>query len=247
LSASAPTRNFTTADSWPDGLFHPHNKAALAREAARRKVPPARLTVRIADYRTTVIRLVRRGGVCRLSLHARLAAAPADVFAAALRSVWNRLDGRRADPADAGRLADFIRAHPLPAGPPRPPGSGRGRFVDLEEICRSVNSRFFGGRADVAGIEWTPRRSRRRLADCHPESGVIRVSRLLDQPRVPRFYLEFLVYHELLHLVVPPVVRNGRRHFHHAAFRRLERQFPQYREAKEFQDSVLPSLARVSR
>jgi len=73
------------------------------------------------------------------------------------------------------------------------------------------------------------------------------VSRLLDNPRVPRYYIEYLIYHELLHLVVPPVTRGGRRCFHHPAFRRLERQFPQYREAREFQERILPSLARAAR
>jgi len=246
-SGSATTRKFTTADSWPDSLLPPANKAALAREAARRRRAPARVEVRIADYRSTVVRVVRRGGLCRVSVHSRLAAAPPGVFAAAVRCVWDRLDRRAPDPADVRALAAFLRDHRTAVPPPAPAGSAAGRHVDLAAACRSVNARFFDGQAPVAGVTWTPRRSFRRLADCHPEAGIIRVSRLLDNPRVPRYYIEYLIYHELLHLVVPPVTRGGRRCFHHPAFRRLERQFPQYREAREFQERILPSLARAAR
>lgn len=203
--------------------------------------------MRIADYRSTVVRVVRRGGLCRVSVHSRLAAAPPGVFVAAVRCVWDRLDRRAPDPADVRTLDDFLRDHRTAVPPPAPAGSADGRHVDLAAVCRSVNARFFDGQAPVVGVAWTPRRSFRRLADCHPEAGIIRVSRLLDSPRVPRYYIEYLIYHELLHLVVPPVTRGGRRCFHHPAFRRLERQFPQYRAAREFQERMLPSLARAAR
>lgn len=246
-SGSATTRKFTTADSWPDSFFPPANKAALEREAARRRRAPARVEVRIADYRSTVVRVVRRGELCRVSVHSRLAAAPPGVFAAAVRCVWDRLDRQAPDPEDVRALAAFLRDHRAAVPPPTPAGSAAGRHVDLAAVCRSVNARFFGGQAPVVGVMWTPRRSFRRLADCHPEAGIIRVSRLLDSPRVPPYYIEYLIYHELLHLVVPPVMRGGRRCFHHLAFQRLERRFPQYREAREYQEQMLLSLARAAR
>jgi len=149
--------------------------------------------------------------------------------------------------ADVRALAAFLRDHRMAAPPPPPAGSADGRHVDLAAACRSVNAQFFDGQAPVVGVAWTPRRSFRRLADCHPEAGIIRVSRLLDSPRVPPYYIEYLIYHELLHLVVPPVMRGGRRCFHHLAFQRLERRFPQYREAREYQEQMLLSLARAAR
>jgi predicted metal-dependent hydrolase len=60
---------------------------------------------------------------------------------------------------------------------------------------------------------------------------LIRVHPRLDDPSVPRFFVEYVVYHEMLHHVLPPDVRGGRRQLHDARFKRMERAFPRYDDA----------------
>ena len=49
---------------------------------------------------------------------------------------------------------------------------------------------------------------------------------LLDTSLVPRVFMEYIVFHEMLHAIVPSTQSNGRCAHHPPAFRRLEAQFP---------------------
>jgi predicted metal-dependent hydrolase len=51
---------------------------------------------------------------------------------------------------------------------------------------------------------------------------------------VPRYVLEYIVYHEMLHLKHPVKLRGSRRCVHSAEFQAEERLFPQVNEANAF-------------
>jgi len=68
---------------------------------------------------------------------------------------------------------------------------------------------------------------------------LIRVHPALDQEWVPEFFVEFIVYHELLHAVCPPVEGEDGRRVHTEEFIELERQFPRYQEAVEWESTNL--------
>jgi len=110
----------------------------------------------------------------------------------------------------------------------------RGRYHDLDAILDDVRGRFF---PDCAAVRicwgrWSGRARTRsiRFGAYLPEAALIRIHPALDQAFVPRLFVEFIVYHELLHHVMPPVRVNGRYQIHSSAFRRRERQFPAYAE-----------------
>jgi hypothetical protein len=246
LKNSAATRNFTTPDSWPPEIFPPANRAVLRAEAAAAGFTGERLALRIRDYRGTVIRASRRHAELRLSLHTALAAASTEVFGAALRCVLRRLRRRPPAAEDRGLLAAFCRelAENSAAEAAVRPGKAaepRGRFFDLAEIFARVNAHYFQGQLHMRTIGWTRGAARRRLAYCRPESGEIRVSRLLDRPDVPSWFLDYLVYHEALHLLLPPPSRRSRNQWHHRQFRAMEQAFPHYAAAQRFKEK-LPRL-----
>jgi predicted metal-dependent hydrolase len=58
------------------------------------------------------------------------------------------------------------------------------------------------------------------------------ISITLDDPDVPAFALDFVMYHELLHKKHGSMTVNGRRLSHSQAFRAEERQFAKYYEAE---------------
>lgn len=60
---------------------------------------------------------------------------------------------------------------------------------------------------------------------------LIRIHPALDKEWVPPFFVEFIVYHELLHALFPPVKKSSQRVVHTPEFRRREEQFPRYDEA----------------
>lgn len=63
------------------------------------------------------------------------------------------------------------------------------------------------------------------------DRNLIRIHPALDQRWVPAYFVEFVVYHELLHALYPPQGGASRRVVHTDEFRRQERAFPRYQEA----------------
>jgi predicted metal-dependent hydrolase len=109
----------------------------------------------------------------------------------------------------------------------------RGRWHDLEEIFHRLNQRFFKGKLSATRLGWSLKSSKTTLGHYDAGHGVIVINRALDSATVPVDLVEYLVFHEMLHTRFP-VGRNGhRRVVHSREFRKAEREFPNYEEAKK--------------
>jgi hypothetical protein len=123
----------------------------------------------------------------------------------------------------------------------------RGRYHDLQEIFDDLNRRYFGGTIN-ARITWGQRggRPRRRnsikMGSYSVEDRLVRIHRSLDRAFVPRFFVEWIVYHEMLHQVHEIKVVNGRRLFHSREFLRDEARFEHYVEARRWERIHLDAL-----
>jgi predicted metal-dependent hydrolase len=112
--------------------------------------------------------------------------------------------------------------------------TARGRTYDLETIFEELNSRFFYGLLARPQMTWSRDHARNSLAHYDPAHNAIVVSRIFDHARVPRYAVEYIVYHEMLHLKHPVKLRGSRRCVHSAEFRAEEKQFPELEDAKLF-------------
>ena len=112
--------------------------------------------------------------------------------------------------------------------------SPKGRAYDLEEIFGQLNQRFFQGLLGQPRLGWSRRPSRRMLGHFDPAHNAIIISKVFDHERVPLFVIEYLVYHEMLHLRYPVEYRSHRRSVHTKEFKQKERKFPRYHEAVEW-------------
>ncbi|MDQ4122272.1 MAG: SprT-like domain-containing protein [Acidobacteriota bacterium] len=121
--------------------------------------------------------------------------------------------------------------------------TARGQVYDLEEIFRRVNKTYFQSRLEQPVLSWSQTKTRRVFGHQDAVHNTIIISRTLDDARVPQFVVEFVLYHELLHIVHPARIVNGKRRIHSAAFRRDERRFARFEEAEEW----LEKLARQNR
>ena len=113
-------------------------------------------------------------------------------------------------------------------------GPARGHAYDLEAIFDDLNSRFFHGLLARPQMSWSRDHARNRLGHFDPAHNAIIVSRVFDYPRVPLYAVEYIVYHEMLHLKHPVKLRGSRRCVHPAEFQAEERLFPHLQEAKRF-------------
>lgn len=110
----------------------------------------------------------------------------------------------------------------------------KGRHYDLDEVFEALNLRFFHGLMARPQMTWSGKQSLRRLGHYDAAHNTIVVSRIFDRAVVPRYAIEYLVYHEMLHLRHPVKLRGSRRSVHPPAFQEEEKLFPQLAEAKQF-------------
>ncbi len=116
-----------------------------------------------------------------------------------------------------------------------------GGHYDLNEIFNDLNQTYFENRLKL-GITWFG--SALRKAKRHRKLGlycfrtkVVKIHRLLDQPHFPPYFISYVVYHEMLHSVCPPVkAKKGRYRIHHSDFKKRERQFIHYDSAKRWEE-----------
>ena len=109
-----------------------------------------------------------------------------------------------------------------------------GRYYHLEEVFDALNFRFFGGLMGRPQLTWSEHMAKRSLGHYDAAHNTIVVSRVFDRPSSPSYAIEYLLYHEMLHLKHPVRMRGLRRCVHSAAFKAEESQFPQLTEAMAY-------------
>ena len=112
--------------------------------------------------------------------------------------------------------------------------SARGHFYDLDAVFEKLNTRFFYGLLARPRMSWSRTRTRRILGHYDPAHNAIVISRVFDHSAVPVYAVEYIVYHEMLHLKHPVRLRGSRRCVHSAEFQAEEKLFPQLAEANAF-------------
>ena len=112
--------------------------------------------------------------------------------------------------------------------------TAQGKVYDLEEVFEAVNVRFFHGLLGRPTLTWSEHVAKRMLGHYDAAHNTIVVSRVFDRPGTPRYAIEYLLYHEMLHLKHPVRVRAGRRCVHSREFQAEERLFPELAEAKAY-------------
>ena len=226
------------------------DEAACARLENRiaAHLPKGRLALAVTDNCYTMIAVKRERGLYRVRLHHMFLAAEPAVVRALARYIADN------DRPASGLLGRYIDAHQgrirreERKAPPRLVIETRGQMHDLQAIFDELNARFFGGRIQ-ARITWgggrrcRPRRhSSIKMGSYSVEDRLIRVHSSLDRPFVPRYFVEWIVHHEMLHQVFAiPVVR-GRRQFHTRRFREAEARFPQHVKAARWEKDHLAQL-----
>lgn len=133
----------------------------------------------------------------------------------------------------------YVQENILPGAPirHRQPSSkytAKGRHYDLNEIFQALNRQYFNDQLQRPVLGWSLQKSYRRLGFYSSERNLLVISRIFDSSSVPRTVIDFLMYHEMLHLHFPTQTQNGRRRIHHAQFRRCERRFPGYTEIQNW-------------
>jgi predicted metal-dependent hydrolase len=112
--------------------------------------------------------------------------------------------------------------------------SAHGHHYHLDEIFEDLNRRFFHGLMGRPQLTWSQNHARNSLGHYDPAHNAIVISRIFDHPRVPRYVVEYIVFHEMLHLRHPVKLRGSRRCVHSKEFLAEEKLFPELERAERF-------------
>jgi hypothetical protein len=114
-----------------------------------------------------------------------------------------------------------------------------GRIYDLNRIFSRVNRRHFDNEIEKPVLTWSKRKTRSILGHHDAAHDTITISKTLDSPEVPEWFVEYIMFHEILHIKHPARIINGRRYYHTPAFRAEEKSYPRYEQAQEWLDRVV--------
>ncbi len=122
--------------------------------------------------------------------------------------------------------------------------SAQGGFYNLELLFQKLNRRYFENALPKPTLTWSQRATSRIFGHHDGAHDTIVISRTLDAADVPDWVVEFVLYHEMLHIKHPVRVVNGRRYIHTSAFRADERLFPNHAQAQSWLEQIAHAQRR---
>lgn len=194
-----------------------------------------KISLTITDNSTSILSVKTKGETVSVRLHRIFLEADADVISEIAGFINKR---RGQTPLTRGFIKE--KRECLKKNRPRRLNlSPCGRHYDLSHIYESVNKAYFEGSVSAA-ITWgtkSPIRAvrRRTLGSYSSHSNTIRINPLLDSEGVPLYFVEFIVYHEMLHAHLGVKIKDGKRSVHPREFREQERMFRDYEKAVEWE------------
>ncbi len=242
-----------------------HEGARQALERRLTAASPGRIAIlSITDNRQSIVSHTRKHRVLYVRLHHMFLDSPPRVMDALVRYIVN-------DDREASLLVgQYIEANGARLARRRPrtiPLVARGNHHDLLAIFGDLNRRYFHG-ACHALVTWGRKVARKRgqprrtirLGSYANLEHLIRIHPVLDHAWVPRYFVAYVVYHEMLHNMLPSArgsaaraanlaVARGetaRRVLHPPEFLERERHFRRYERALEWERRHIARLLRSS-
>ncbi len=183
-----------------------------------------------------------RDGIVHLRISDLLEGAPETVLRAIAHILLAKIYKKPIEPIHSTRYRRYVSSRDMSAkaqlvrqvrGHKRI-DSAQGMVYDLDAVFEEVNTGFFHGLMARPRMTWSRNHARNSLAHYDPAHNAIVVSRVFDHERVPRYAIEYIVYHEMLHLKHPVRLRGSRRCVHGPEFQAEENLFPHLEKAKAF-------------
>jgi hypothetical protein len=184
---------------------------------------------------------VRKNG--QHSVHLRVQ----EVFLNAPQDVWDAIGTFMVLPSPESRrlIRDFISNHKavpnLKEFDLRLKIQLKGEHHHLDLIYDGINLDYFNNEIQCR-ITWGKSYKKRRkrsisFGNYESFSNLIKINPALDQAKVPDYFIQYIVYHEMLHArfetAGPP--QSGRRFHHTGEFYELEKRFKEYDKAIEWE------------
>ena len=208
----------------------------------RPRAPAPEFDIRFAPFANVNNTVRLRQGTARVRISDLLEGAPPSVLEAIAHILLAKLYRKPIAPARAARYRRYLASRPMSARTHlvrqmrgrKHIASPQGRVYDLEAIFDRLNARYFHGLLGRPQMAWSRDHARNSLGHYDPAHNTIVISRIFDRASVPRYAVEYLVYHEMLHLKHPVRLRGSRRCVHSRQFQQEEKLFPELERVRRF-------------
>ena len=204
------------------------------------RTPLPDIRVEVRTYASANAQVLLSNGVLRVRMADTLAGAPENVQEALAEILLAKLFRRPVPPESNDRYRRYLNRrevrHSLDLVRSmrgrKHVGAPAGRHYDLLEIFEDLNFRYFFGLMARPAVGWSRTPSRTLLGHYDPSHHAIVLSRILDSADVPRLVVEYVMFHEMLHLKHPVEHAGARRCVHTRGFKEEEKRFAGMHEAK---------------
>jgi hypothetical protein len=209
---------------------------------------PPRFRVEFYPYSSLVLTIRRREEVVSVRFSDLLRRAPLAVLEGAAALLLARVYRRKAPAPLVEAYLEYARSdrtrsrmNRMRRGRVRLAATSPcGEHFDLEKLFEELNAKYFEGQLQRPHIGWSTRSWRRQFGCYDPGPNQILLNRRMDLPGVPQCAVEYVLYHEMLH-VKHPTRRSGCSLVSHSReFREEEKRFPEFERARR----ILDRLAR---
>jgi len=175
-------------------------------------------------------------GILYIRVSDKLREAPNEVKEALAYVLLSKIKGIRSPPRYKRAYNDYI--HKIIINEPLDKTNGIhepiGNYFDLDQIFSSINNIFFSNEIPKPSLRWSKRRAYRIFGRYDRSKNEIVISSLLDEKKTPKFVVEYIMYHEMLHIKFGFTYKRGRRKIHTGQFKKEEEKFPLYKEAIDY-------------
>jgi hypothetical protein len=224
-----------------------HEGMRQSLERRLRAAFPGPVILSITDNRHSIITHRVQRGILFARVHHMFLDAPMHVVDALVRYVT------RGDREASATLGDYIDANGFRLARRKRNASlvTRGKHHDLLSLFADLNQRYFDGDVNAL-ITWGKRpttgvleRKTIKLGSYSAVDRLIRVHPSLDRNWVPRYFVAYIVYHEMLHHVIPGSRGLGRMNLHPPEFKEREQHFRHFDRAIEWEKRHVTRLLRL--
>ena len=208
---------------------------ALYNDLLNKHFPHEKYPLKAQFYNTKSLRhtIELNSKIIIIRIAERFRTAPQDILSILGIILLAKLFRYKIDRSINRAYREYLKQHILPfhthqKRKPSPKYRAEGNVYDLNVIFDRINRNFFDNKLQKPILGWSLRKSYARLGFYSSERNLLVISRIFDSKKVPPEVVEFLMYHEMLHVLFPVEEINGRRCIHPLKFRRYEKLYPDY-------------------
>lgn len=201
-------------------------------------------------YKTVSHTIRIKNGTVVIRLSDKLQDAPDEILESIITILFNKLFRVKTSLAMRKTYRDYINTHIIPNINPAERKiskhyKAKGNYFDLDTVFEKINNIHFNSSIKKPHLGWSLNKSIRRLGFYDHERNLLVVSKVFDHRNVPAYVVDYIMYHEMLHILFPVERQNGRRIVHSKEFKNQEIRFPEYTMATKWINKKLWRLKFV--